>query len=346
MKIGLIGCGTHGRFAVIPAIREFSRRGQLTAVSDLNQNNLDQVSDVAKYTDYRQMLAKEPLDLVYVATLLDTHRTIVVEALSANKHVVCEKPMGQNVDECREMVSAAQKTNRKLVITFESRYVPQYRIIREWIDAGFLGRVEAVHLQYFWDGHKNFGPMADRRARLMRQAGGFDCGIHKLDLARFFGRGNWKTIHAMGAWLGESMPKPPHIGLVGRLDNGVLVTVNNSMGYAASIKPRPMNEVMVIVGTKGVASMALDTDSVEAFTEAVVEVRLNSEDRQEVFKSSHTSHSSPIGSMLDDLAAFIEDGTALPPWVATGEDGLQAQFAMDEANEQAVKERQTFEIHD
>jgi len=102
----------------------------------------------------------------------------------------------------------------------------------------------------------------------------------------------------------------------------------------------------VIVGTKGVASMALDTDSVEAFTEAVVEVRLNSEDRQEVFKSSHTSHSSPIGSMLDDLAAFIEDGTALPPWVATGEDGLQAQFAMDEANEQAVKERQTFEIHD
>jgi predicted dehydrogenase len=339
MRIGLIGCGTHGKWAVIPAMREFATLSKLVAVSDLNEKNFEGLDIPACYTDYRQMLRDEKLDLVYIATVADSHETLALDCFEAGVHVVCEKPLSTSVESCQRMIEAARRADRKLVVTFEARYHDHYRKMREWIDAGYLGRVEAIHLQNFWDGHKNFGPVAERRARLLKVAGGLDCGIHKLDSARYFGQGKWKKIYALGAWFGEDFEYPPHIGILGQLDNGVLVTVNASLGYASQIAPRPMNEVMVIAGNKGVISVCIDEPSPEAFHATRTKVHLYSETREESIAVHSPPHTQMIGLLLNDVARMIEGSEPPAEELAFGEDGLQAQFAMDEANKMASRER-------
>jgi predicted dehydrogenase len=341
MRIGLIGCGTHGKWAILPAMREASMAANLVAVSDLKEANFDGTNVPAGscYTDYRQMLRNEKLDLVYIATVADSHEAIALDCFKAGLHVICEKPLSISTESCRRMVDAAKKAGKRLVVTFEARYEDHLRKIRDWIDAGYLGRVEAIHMQHFWDGHKNFGSIAERRARLLKIAGALDCGIHKLDAARYFGKGNWKKLFALGAWFGEAFEFPPHIGILGHLDNGVLVTVNASLGFASQIQPRPMNEVLVIAGNKGVISLCIDEPSPEAFHATQSRVHLYSESREESIEVHSPSHSLLIGRMLDDVAKLI-GGSELPAReLAFGEDGFQAQWATDEANKMAARER-------
>jgi len=320
-------------------MREHSTKSELVAAADMNPEFMNQVEGIARYADAREMMAKERLDAVYIATLVETHGPLALAAFEAGLHVVSEKPMAESAKVCRAMVDGARKAGRCLAVTFENRYHPHHRTIRRWIDAGYLGTIQAIHVQEFWDGHKTFGPLSERRARLMQRSGGLDCGIHRLDLVRYFCEGNWKTLHALGAWFGEAMEKPPHIGILGRLDNGVLVTVNASMGYAASIEPRPMNEILVIAGTKGVVSLAIDEPTPDAFVHTAARVRISSERLCETIPIVELDHPKAIGMLLDDFAGLIEGSKSSPPELAMGEDGLAAQIATEWANDSAVADR-------
>lgn len=340
MKIGLIGCGSHGRAAVVPAIDEFCPATQLVAVADLDPKNLEGIpSRVARYADYHDLLSREQLDLVYVATTARAHHRIVLDVLATGRHVICEKPMALATRECREMVDTARRVGRRIFITFETRYHAHFRQVRQWIDQGYLGRVEAIHLHQFWDGYKVFGPLSERRARLMEFAGGFDCGIHKVDLVRYFVGGNWARMHAEGAWLGENVTFPSHLALLGRMDNGVLATVNVSMGYAAQIEPQPMTESLFIVGDKGVVSMAIDEPDREQFRVTKATVRLASGQLETAVPVEHPGHRTAIGKMLSDVAAVLA-GEPLPPQLATGDDGLIAQSVVDDALRQVTSKAQ------
>ena len=110
LTVGLVGVGFHGRHAVIPAL-ESSEHCQLTAACDLSKDNLDGIEDksVACFTDYDEMLRAGGFDLVYVSTLEDLHEDMVIAALDAGYHVMCEKPLGMNADECRSMINVNSK---------------------------------------------------------------------------------------------------------------------------------------------------------------------------------------------------------------------------------------------
>jgi predicted dehydrogenase len=241
------------------------------------------------------------------------------------------------------MNDAARQANRHLIVNFETRFYDHFRKIREWIQAGRLGRIEAIHIQHFWDGHKAYGPSSERRARLMNLAGGLDCGIHKLDVVRFFCGGKWQEVTARGVWLGENLKKPPHIGILATLDNGVMATVNVSMGYAAQIPPRPMCEVLTIVGNRGVVSMMEDIPNVEKRVQLETVVRLFSETGQEDCRVIEPPHHIAITRLLDDLADVVDGGKSPSGEMPTGEDGLMAQIAVEQANADAIKHRVTLD---
>jgi len=239
IRIGLVGYGTHGQWAVVPAMRA-ARRVRLTAVADLRPENLAKLEDksIAGYTDYRQMLKREDLDAVYIATRIETHCEVAVAAFKAGLHVITEKPMAVSLRECRRMIAAAEQAGKLLGVDFESRYRPGFRQIRAWIAAGRLGKLRAIHIDEMWDGHKIWGPLGERRRLFCDSSGCLDCGIHKLDLARYFsGGGAWRNIKALGAWFGERVRYPSHIAVLASLDKGVLVTVNASFAFTAYIKP-------------------------------------------------------------------------------------------------------------
>jgi predicted dehydrogenase len=340
MRVGLIGCGHHGRNAVVPGLTKFSQRAKLVAACDLSQELVSQVPEVTHYVDHQQMIRQEKLDLVYVATLADTHAAITIDALNTGAHVICEKPMANTLTDCESMAAAARQAARYLFVNFETRLYPHIRLIKQWIGEGRLGRVEAIHLEHFWDGHKTTGPYSERRARLMAQAGGLDCGIHKLDLARYLaGSPSWQSLHAVGAWFGENMKFAPHIAVMGRFDNGVMTTVNTSMGFASQIKTRPYTDSLIVIGNKGIINASIPMREMSQQMGAHDVVELFTDDGREVVQRTHHTHIQTIGWLADEAAKVVIDGQPIPDGLASGDDGVQAQWATERANTLAASER-------
>lgn len=333
LRFGVVGCGHHGQNVVIPAITEHREHCELAAVADVNPENFQQARKypgVATYADFHEMIAAERLDAVYVCTTVEAHYDPVVAAFEAGLHVICEKPMADSVERCRRMIAAADKADRRLAITFENRYNPYVRKIREWIAQGALGTVEAIHMQSFWDGHKAFGEMAERRARFIDSSGAMDCGIHTVDLVRYFaGGGEWKDIHAVGAWFGEPRAKAPHLSVLAGLTSGPLASINVSMGYTAQIRATASIHTMTIVGDKGV----VDCDGYKDGKRCVT---LTSDTLTESIPLAGCGHLKAIGLLADDFADVVEGRKASSEQLADGEDGLAAQIIVEEANAQAL----------
>jgi len=332
LRFGLVGCGTHARWAVLPAMAA-TKRCKLVAVADINPENLGAVKDpsIHRYTDYREMLAKEQLDAVYVATLIEVHCEPTVAALEAGCHVICEKPMAASVEQCRRMIAAAEAARKVLAIDFESRYIAANQQVRQWVAEGWIGTVRAVHIHEMWDGHKSFGPLSKRREGFLQRSGCLDCGIHKLDLARFYScGGEWRDVQALGAWFGEKVKYPPHIAILARLSPGILVTVNASLAYTAYIKERHSTHGCIIVGDKGVITDDHDQAGRKVF-------RLVGESLSATCPLAEEGHGMVIPRLLEELDMVVSEGKPMSPSMATGYDGLMAQIAMDAANSEALR---------
>lgn len=338
VKFGLIGLGQHGSKAVAPAFYHPKADAvELVAVCDLNPEALKAFERPVegRYTSHQELLTHSAVDAVYVAAGMDKHHAIVMDALTAGTHVVVEKPMAANLEQCREMTAAARNAGLLLAVNFETRYSEQNRVLRRWIDEARFGRIEALHFANLWDGHKSFGPISKRRARLMELAGALDCGIHKLDQARFLVGGDWIKVDAVGAWMGEDFTPPTHIGIIGMLGSGVMVTLNASLSWAAHIDPRPMINTMEVAGTEGVATCRSSLDF------RSMTMNLYSRTLCEEVKLDSSGHTSDIVLLLKDFAAAVTGKQQPSPELATGMDGYWAQFATEAANRQAIAARPT-----
>ena len=91
------------------------------------------------FSDYHQVLEDASIDAVVVVTPTVFHRDIVCAAAEAKKHVLCEKPMAMNVNECLEMNAAADKYGIKLQIGFMRRFDVSFQYAKRQIENGQIG---------------------------------------------------------------------------------------------------------------------------------------------------------------------------------------------------------------
>ena len=98
----------------------------------------------AYYQDYRELLTRDDLDLVFVHSANNTHKEIVLETVAAGKHVFCEKPLANTVADAEEMTEAVNRAGLRHAVGFCSRYIPEAERAKEIIDAGMLGKLLSV----------------------------------------------------------------------------------------------------------------------------------------------------------------------------------------------------------
>ena len=128
IRVGFIGAGGLANHVHYPSLAE-DPRVRLAAVCDLDEARLARTADryqvAARYTDYRQMLEREPLDAVYVIMPPMPLHPIVMDCLQAGKHVFTEKPPGLRTEETRAWAAEAQqrglKTHRRLQSPLQRR---------------------------------------------------------------------------------------------------------------------------------------------------------------------------------------------------------------------------------
>ena len=86
------------------------------------------------FGSYRELFECEEVDVIYIATPHTSHRELSIQAMKTGKHVLCEKPMAINAEECREMISVCKNENRKLSIGYRMHYDLTTQKIKEMAD--------------------------------------------------------------------------------------------------------------------------------------------------------------------------------------------------------------------
>jgi predicted dehydrogenase len=143
------------------------------------------IPDGHSYTDWRDLIDHEQLDVLSIATPTTLHAPIAVAALDAGIHVLSEKPMAENADTARLMVEAAERNDRILDVSFNHRRRGHVQVLKKMIDAGLLGKI--YYAKAGWlrrEGIPGLGSWFTRRAT----AGGgplMDLGVHMLDIALY-----------------------------------------------------------------------------------------------------------------------------------------------------------------
>jgi len=129
--------------------------GTLVAVCDVDEAQVKKVAEAngleKYYTDFDKMLAEEEFDAVLVLTPDQVHMDYTVKSLKAGKHVLCEKPMAQELSECKAMVAAAKETGMKLMIGQVCRKAPAFMKAKELVDSGYIGDLFMVESEYAHD---------------------------------------------------------------------------------------------------------------------------------------------------------------------------------------------------
>ncbi|MCZ6676223.1 MAG: Gfo/Idh/MocA family oxidoreductase [Candidatus Poribacteria bacterium] len=267
----------------------------LEAVCELKTELFDQfkerwgdvLPDVRTYTDYRDMLEKENLDILSVVTSDNRHTDIVVDAANTGvKGIICEKPLATTVDDCKRMIAACAENGVPLSVEHTRRWRPGYHRARQAIRDGEIGGVRRI-----------VGHMGGPRAMLFRN------GTHLIDGVCFFAESEPEWVFAeldegfedyfIYRGDGGRSPEgdPGGSGYI-HFKNGVRAFINGSKGQAGGFRIEVIGET---------ARLDVESDAVTLWNALGQCQRLNS--------SPHMKEG--ITACIEELIRVMEAGGEL-----------------------------------
>lgn len=188
-RAGIIGCGNIFPMHAVSVSQQ--PNAELVAVCD----NKPAVAAAAAeryhcrfYTDYRQMIDAEHLDVVHVCTPHYLHREMAVYALEHGANVLTEKPMAITLEDALAMQQAAIENKKILQVSFQNRFNPGSLLIQNTLRAGELGKILSARMLVAWDRSDAYYSHSDWKGTWEKEGGGvvIDQAIHTLDLMNWF----------------------------------------------------------------------------------------------------------------------------------------------------------------
>ena len=205
LRLGVIGLGLIANGRMIPAAMA-SEMVEVAALADVDSAMIDrQVAATGvrdTYLDYRQLLERSDVDLVYVATPNYLHAEHVIACASAGKHVLCEKPLAASAAEGEAMVAACHEHRVRLAVNYMTRFHVVHVEARRLVQEGSIGDVcfARAHWSYYKPGGKE-----EFRLAAERRGGGSlaDIGCYCLDVIRHVAGQEVVEVHGV---LGRRRP--------------------------------------------------------------------------------------------------------------------------------------------
>lgn len=147
VRTGFIGCGGFARNMHIPILLN-NEKYEIRAVMDIDEKAAieakEQTGAAYHTTDAEKILNDSEIDLVFITTRHDSHAKLSVMAAQAGKHIMCEKPMGLNYDECRQVIEAVLKNKVKYTIGYNRGLAPMVTKAKQLLDTT-KGKIMAYH---------------------------------------------------------------------------------------------------------------------------------------------------------------------------------------------------------
>ncbi len=261
LRAGILGYGRMGR-AFVAAMQE-SDLWEVAAVYDIKPATRSlarrNVPTAAIHESPDPIFADPSIDVVGLFTLADARPVQIGQALAAGKHVLAEKPLAADVATEWTLVKEIESSDRFVAVNLFNRNAWYHKQIQEFIAGGQIGDLAIIRICHMTPGHMPLeghdpeGPPFH------------DCGMHYVDVARWYARSEYKTWHAQGLRM-WGYKDPWWVQAHGTFDNGVVFDITQGFVYGHLAKEQPHNCYVDAIGTKGVARMRHD------FSNATIEL--------------------------------------------------------------------------
>jgi predicted dehydrogenase len=212
--VGLVGYKFMGRahsnaYRQLPRFFDVDPTPRMAAICGRDEAGVREAADSLGWpsyeTDYRRLIERDDVGLVDVVTPGNTHREIVLAALEAGKHVICEKPLANTLAEAGEMLAAAREAGTINAVCFNYRRAPAVQLAKKLIDEGRLGTVRHWRATYLQDFIMDPGfPLIWRLRKELAGSGALgDIGAHIVDLSQFLLGGISEVVGMMETFIKE-----------------------------------------------------------------------------------------------------------------------------------------------
>lgn len=239
VRWGILSTSKIGREKVIPALQK-GKFCEVVAIASPNKQRLQEeatrLSIPVQYDSHDELLKDPAIDAVYIPLPNHLHIPWALKALEANKHVLCEKPIGLSSAEARQLLEAAkQKPQLKIMEAFMYRFHPQWVQAKKLITEGKIGELRTVqsHFSYY-----NTDP---GNIRNRREAGGgvmMDIGCYCVSFARYLFEGEPARVLGMVDYDPEFQ--------VDRMASGILDFTSGTSTFTCSTQLMPYQRVNIL----------------------------------------------------------------------------------------------------
>jgi len=223
---------------------------------DLAQQNLP---NAAVHHHPEAIFSDPSIDAVGLFTLADARPEQIRRALAAGKHVLAEKPLAADVATEWQLVKEIEASGSLVAVNLFNRNAWYHKEIQKFIAQGEIGDVAVIRICHMTPGHMPLeghdpeGPPFH------------DCGMHYVDVARWYAQSEYATWHAQGLRM-WGYKDPWWLQVHGTFASGVVFDITQGFVYGHLAKEQPHNCYVDVIGTKGVARMRHD------FVDATVEI--------------------------------------------------------------------------
>jgi predicted dehydrogenase len=278
VRYAVVGLGHIAQAAVLPAFEHAKKNSKLVAlISDdpVKLRTLSRKYDVThtyNYDRYEEFLRSGEVDAVYIALPNHLHREYSVRAAEAGIHVLCEKPMAINEQECLEMMNAAQKHDVKLMIAYRLHFEQANLDAIELAQSGKLGDLRLFNSVFCMQ-------VKEDNIRVIREKGGgplYDIGVYCINAARYLFREEPTEVFAWNVQGDDTRFKEIEeaTSAIMKFPNEKLASFVISFGADATAEYR-------LVGTKGQLFMDQAYEYAEEITTKTI---INGKSKEKTYK--------------------------------------------------------------
>ena len=262
IKVGIIGFGRMGGFYLTEMMK--NDKWIIAYICDVNPVSrayARKLCPTAKVvSDEDVVFADKEVQVVGLFTLANNRLDQIRKAIQHGKHIISEKPVADTIDREWEAVRLIEESNQLATVNLYLRNSWYHNTIKKFIESGEIGELAIIRVCHMTpglapgEGHEYEGPSFH------------DCGMHYVDLTRWYAGCEYKTWHAQALRM-WNYKDPWWLQCHGTFESGVVFDITQGFVYGQLSKDQTHNSYIDIIGTKGIARMTHD------FKTAVVDLR-------------------------------------------------------------------------
>jgi D-xylose 1-dehydrogenase (NADP+, D-xylono-1,5-lactone-forming) len=307
IRFGIMGFALIAKNEIIPAILR-SSNASLEAVATLDGAKIDDCKKVFNpesiHSSYDALLDNSNIDAVYIPLPNSLHKEWAIRAMEKGKHVLCEKPLGLNANECIELIDASKKYNKICMEAFMYRYTDRIKKVVELINSKVIGDIVQIHSTF------RFLLRRSTDIRLLPELGGgslYDVGCYPVNFLGMIMKDIPESVKTQ--YISEHGVDIQFTGVL-KYRNGVIATVNSGFNAFKEMHTR-------ITGTEGILEIPDTFDGTKGSITVITgsgtrEVAVNESDRY-----------------LLEIENFSNAILGKPSWLLPLEESLQNAKAID-----------------